>query len=120
MHQINLEQILQQEKAAQAKLRDAELAYKEESQQLRNQLGNLFAAERERAGISRQQLATMLKTNRQCIFAAEYPEKVPNPFSVEHMIALIQDARKVADLFQAHDFKASRQGRINFKKALKA
>lgn len=112
MQDQHIETLIQKEKEAQEKLNQAQAAYKEESLQVRVQLGALFVAERERAGISRQQMAVMLNTNRQCIFAAEFPERVPNPFSVDNMVRLLLDARKVAALFQSDDFKPSRRGRF--------
>lgn len=103
--------LLEQEYQHRADLREAEEIYRQASLGIRAELGRLLAAERQRAGLSRQRLSILLGCSIQKIFAAECPEKVNNPYSVPVMLDLIEQARKVADYCQNNPLPVAKRGR---------
>ena len=113
-----LKALLEQEYQHRADLREAEEAYRQASLGIRAELGRLLAAERDRAGLSRQRLSILLGCSIQKIFAAECPEKVNNPYSVPVMLDLIEQARKVADYCQNNPLPVAKRGRAAHRDAL--
>lgn len=103
--------LIEDEKEAQAALKKAEMEYKRTSLEIRTQIGAMFAQERLRAGLSVFQFSVMLGTNRMKVFSVENPEKVPNPFSVETMVEMLEAARKVADACESMNIKPVKRGR---------
>lgn len=110
--------LLEQEYQHRADLREAEETYRQASLSVRVELGRLLAAERGRAGLSRQRLSILLGCSIQKIFAAECPEKVNNPYSVPVMLDLIEQARKVADYCQNNPLPSAKRGRAAHRDAL--
>ena len=110
--------LLEQEYQHRADLREAEEIYRQASLGIRAELGRLLAAERQRAGLSRQRLSILLGCSIQKIFAAECPEKVNNPYSVPVMLDLIEQARKVADYCQNNPLPVAKRGRAAHRDAL--
>ena len=110
--------LLEQEYQHRADLREAEEIYRQASLGIRAELGRLLAAERQRAGLSRQRLSILLGCSIQKIFAAECPEKVNNPYSVPVMLDLIEQARKVADYCQNKPLPVAKRGRAAHRDAL--
>ncbi len=108
-----LKALLEQEYQHRADLREAEEAYRQASLSTRAELGRILAAERDRAGLSRQRLSILLGCSIQKIFAAECPEKVNNPYSVPVMLDLIEQARKVADYCQNNPLPVAKRGRAS-------
>lgn len=113
-----LKTLLEQEYQHRADLREAEETYRQASLGVRVELGRLLAAERDRAGLSRQRLSILLGCSIQKIFAAECPEKVNNPYSVPVMLDLIEQARKVADYCQNNPLPVAKRGRAAHREAL--
>lgn len=113
-----LKSLLEQEYQHRANLREAEETYRKASLVIRVELGRILAAERDRAGLSRQRLSILLGCSIQKIFAAECPDKVNNPYSVPVMLDLIEQARKVADYCQNNPLPVAKRGRAAHRETL--
>lgn len=113
-----LKSLLEQEYQHRANLREAEETYRKASLGVRIELGRILAAERDRAGLSRQRLSILLGCSIQKIFAAECPDKVNNPYSVPVMLDLIEQARKVADYCQNNPLPVAKRGRAAHRETL--
>ena len=84
------EEILKAEKKARLSLTQAENKYKAISHKLREELGKELRAIRDRIGIGREAMATLIKSNRGSLFAAEEPFVSKRYLSVEKQLELIE------------------------------
>lgn len=113
-----LKTLLEQEYQHRADLREAEEIYRQASLGVRAEIGRLIAAERHRAGLSRQRLAVLLGCSIQKVFSSECSDKVNNPYSVPVLLDMLEQTKKIADYCQNNPLPVAKRGRAAHREAL--